>query len=102
MTEAGSGAARPQDRLGGFLGGPEPVDGLVGFGLRAVESALAIMSLTIRVAADRRGGDGAGADGIDTDAGRGVFESGAAGESDHSVLGGVVGGTAGDADEPAE
>lgn len=32
----------------------------------------------------------------------GVFECGAAGQADHSVLGGVVGGAAGQADEPAE
>ena len=45
---------------------------------------------------DHRGGDGAGADGVDPDPAGCVFEGGAAGQAEDAVLGGVVGGPAGE------
>ncbi len=43
--EAGAGAAEPQHGLGDFVGGAEAVDGLVAFGLGAVELTVAYEGL---------------------------------------------------------
>ena len=68
-------------------------------------SAMACVAVEFTVVdhvGDHRGGDGAGAHGVDADAAWRVFQCGAAGQADHSVLGGVVGRAAGDADQAAE
>jgi hypothetical protein len=44
----------------------------------------------------------AGADGVDADPARRVLQRGALGQAEHAVLGGVVGGAPGVADEAAE
>jgi hypothetical protein len=54
------------------------------------------------MSATHRGLDGAGADRVDADASRGVLERGAAGEAEHAVFGGVVGGAPRQADEAAQ
>src|SRR5215212_10433018 len=94
--ESGAGAGEPQHGSGDLFGGAEPVDGLVGFGDVEVEFAF------VDHVGDHRGGDGAGADGVDPDSAGGVLEGGALGEADDAVLGGVVRRPAGQTDEPAE
>jgi hypothetical protein len=94
--EARSRAAQPQDRGGDLISASEPADRLIRLGFRDVELALGDH------VGDHRRLDGAGADGVDADAARRVFERGAPGQADDAVLGRVVGGAAGQSDEAAE
>src|SRR3954451_1942696 len=80
--EAGAGAAQPQHGRGDLLRLTEPVDRLVGDRFVGVQFTL------VDHGGDHRGGDGAGAYGVDPDAARRVFERGAAGEAKHAMFGG--------------
>ena len=51
---------------------------------------------------DHRGLDSAGADRVDAYASRCVFQGGAASQSDDAMLGRMVGGPAGQADQPSQ
>ena len=89
-------AAQPEEG-GCELGSvPETADRLVLDRLRHVELPL------LEHAGDHRGVDRAGADCVDADAARRVFERGALREPDHTVLGGVIRSAAGEPDEAAE
>src|SRR3954447_2572802 len=94
--EAGSGAAQPQDRGGDLLAASEPADRLPDDGIVHAELAAGDHPR------DHRRLDGAGADGVDADPARRVLQRGALGEAEDAVLGGMVGGAAGVADEAAE
>lgn len=82
--------------LGDLVGGAEPVDGLARCGLAAVEFS------ALDHGVDHRGADRAGTDGVDADATGAVFEGGALGQANDAMLGGVVRGAAGVADQAAE
>ena len=69
---------------------------MVRFGLAAVEVA------GIEHLGDHGGLDGARANSVDADAAGGVFDGGAEGQADDAMLGGVVGATAWEPDQPAE
>src|SRR4051812_32499717 len=94
--EAGARAAQPQDGGGDLVSAAEAAYRLARFSVGDGEFAVGDH------VGDHRGLDGAGANGVDADAARRVFERGAFGEAEDAVLGGVVGGAAGVADEAAE
>src|SRR3954466_7400105 len=79
--QARSGAAQPQDRGGDLPAPPEPADRLSGDGIVHAELAVGDHSR------DHGRFDGAGADRVDADAARCVFERGALGHSQDAVLG---------------
>src|SRR4051794_40818653 len=94
--EAGAGAAQPQHAGCDLVGPPEATDGLirhcVGFDELSVGDHVG----------DHRGVEGAGADRVDANPAWRVLECCAAGEPDHAVLRGVVGGPSRKADEATE
>src|SRR5206468_11655614 len=94
--EAGAGAAQPEHGGGHLLRAAETPDGLVGGGLGAVEVA------GVDHLGHHRGLDGAGADGVDADTAGGVFQGSAASQPDDAMFGRVIGGPAGQPDQPSE
>jgi hypothetical protein len=93
---ARAGAAQPQHRGGDLLTAAEAADRLTCDGVGERELAAG------HHVGDHRRLDRAGADGVDADPARRVFERGALGETEHAVLGGVVGRASGVADQAAE
>src|SRR5579872_3329432 len=95
--EACRGAAKPKNRVGNFFGTTNAPDRNV------LQHRLKRVSLTGgRHLIGHRRLDEAGTYGIDANAYRGIFQSGALGEPKHAVLGSVIGSAPGTADNASE